>query len=520
MTKIPIAKSVMDYFPLPTPRPMQVKVLTAVENAFQNGAKFVILEAPVGSGKSAKAITMALRYGKSHILTPKKSLQDQYFDDFSKYIHLMKGRSAYPCVYYDSSSYRDIVKSISDGGTPSPNITGLSVSQGPCNPANFNVYKRCNDRHECPYSVAVNYAMGNDHVVHNVHSFVFQAFMHNKFDKREILIVDECHNLEGIIRDFMVREIEVRGLGLTIPEHQEIGDYEDFLMDSARMPRNTEEKETYKNQVTGLMLSRMKDFVVTYTEDLLFKKTTIKFTPKRVGTMPNTLLFNFGEKILLMSGTIYDKGSFCRSLGIRDSEAVFIRVPSSFPVKNRPIVMKKEYMTDNSHKMWETNFPSMIANIQKVMSRFPDVKGLIHAPSYMAMEQIAQALKNERIITHGKDNFKCSLEQFYDAKGPKVFISPICQEGVDFKDDRARFQMILRVPYPNAGDKLTRTLMEEDYPWYNRQAMIAFGQQVGRVNRSETDHGVTVLMDSRFVQFIHRNKKFLPSWLLEAVISS
>lgn len=522
MKKIEIAKSVMDYFPLERARDSQEKVIEAIEKAYQNGARVVILEAPVGSGKSAIAITHARRYGQSHILTPKKGLQDQYYEDFNEFIHLMKGRSSYPCVWWDSTDYSEIVRQIQQGATPSPAVTGVSTAEGRCKNGNFFIYEKCNKRHECPYSVAINYALTNDHVVHNIHSFIFQAYMHQRFDKRGIIILDECHNLEGIVREFLTRELRLRGTGYTVPEHQYIEDYEEFLKQDSALPRKVEEREQYIQAVDNLLATKMKDFVVTWEEDSFFKNTTIRWIPKRVGLMPNNLLFNFGEKVLLMSGTIYDKSSFCRSLGIREEDTVFIRVPSTFPVKNRPIVMKQQYMTDNSHKSWSDNFDQMISNIEKVMERFPNVKGLIHAPSYKSMDEIFFALseKNgERCMVHTRENFKEKLEEFYASAEPKVFISPICQEGVDFKGDRARFQMILRVPYPNAGDKLTATLMKEDYPWYNRQALIVFGQQIGRINRSEDDHGVTVLMDSRFVQFVNRNRKFIPPWLTEAIVS-
>jgi superfamily II DNA or RNA helicase len=50
----------------------------------------VILEAPVGSGKSAIAMTFARAVSNSHIITPRKSLQDQYFEDFKEDIVLIR----------------------------------------------------------------------------------------------------------------------------------------------------------------------------------------------------------------------------------------------------------------------------------------------------------------------------------------------------------------------------------------------------------------------------------------------
>ena len=99
-----------------------------------------------------------------------------------------------------------------------------------------------------------------------------------------------------------------------------------------------------------------------------------------------------------------------------------------------------------------------------------------------------------------------------------MFLSPICGQGVDFKYDRARFQIILRVPYENTGDAFNNHKVKNDYQWYNYQALIKFGQQIGRVNRAPDDFGVTVLMDERFNKFISRNKNVLPKWVLDSII--
>ena len=78
------------------PRPGQVIVIEAIAKAFET-KNTVIFEGPVGSGKSAIAMTLAKYYGTSHILTPRKSLQDQYYNDFSKDVCVMKGKGGYPC---------------------------------------------------------------------------------------------------------------------------------------------------------------------------------------------------------------------------------------------------------------------------------------------------------------------------------------------------------------------------------------------------------------------------------------
>lgn len=90
--------------------------------------------------------------------------------------------------------------------------------------------------------------------------------------------------------------------------------------------------------------------------------------------------------------------------------------------------------------------------------------------------------------------------------------------GVDFKGDRARFQIVTRVPYLSIGSKFVEDKVEKDFPWYNYQALIVLGQQIGRVNRSEDDYGATFLVDERFNKFISKNSKLLPGWVKEGMI--
>jgi Rad3-related DNA helicase len=99
-----------------------------------------------------------------------------------------------------------------------------------------------------------------------------------------------------------------------------------------------------------------------------------------------------------------------------------------------------------------------------------------------------------------------------------VFISPVCQQGVDFKGDRARFQIVTRIPYLNTSDEFVSHKVENDFAWYNYKALVVFGQQIGRVNRAEDDYGATFLLDERFNRFISKNSTKLPKWLRDAIV--
>jgi Rad3-related DNA helicase len=285
-------------------------------------------------------------------------------------------------------------------------------------------------------------------------------------------------------------------------------------------------KEEYLRNVeglTGTQESFDKGFSVEWIPILKHGTSTqiataFEFIPHYVGGAVRNMLLSYGQKVLLMSGTIYNKDLFCRNLGISPEEAHFIRIGSSFPKENRPIYLKPKYQVNTSHALWNENFAELIDVIKSILMIFKDAKGLIHAPSYVTSEQIKNALNDPRVVNHTASDFLTKLDGFFKEKEPKVFISPVCQQGVDFKADRARFQIVVRVPYPSTNSKFYEDKVKNDFPWYNYQALVTFGQELGRVNRADDDYGATFLVDERFNKFISKNSKMLPTWVKEGMV--
>lgn len=515
--------SLLARFPLEgrSPRPGQARYIEATHQAFERGANFVILEAPVGSGKSASAMTLALEYGSSHTLTPRKALQDQYFDDFHSFTHLMKGKSAYPCTRLDRSVNAAVYEEIRTGNTPSPDkySNGISVQSGWCQGSSSR-YSKCTAIEECPYSYAAVVAEAQPHIIHNVFGFLFQAGMAGKFSPREVLIVDEAHDLEGCLRDYFTIEFTLPKNDIELPDLETVGEWLEFFSQPGFLPRNKDDEEKYAAQLTNLAKFEDKDatFVIDVKRDQ--HRTYAKLIPRKFSQLVEDCLWKFGRRVVLMSATIYDHKAFCRTLGIPIEQTAFIRVESEFPIKYRPVLLKKEYQVDTSHAMWEDNFPDLVSTLAKILDKIPNEKGLVHTPSYIASEALVAALRAHgygRVVTHNKDTTQDALTAFYASDKPLVLFSPSCQQGVDFNNDRARFQVIVRVPYLNAGDKFVGTMMKEDFSWYNLQALRIFGQQLGRINRHEKDYGVTILVDSRFDKFIATNKRYLPADVVSAI---
>lgn len=521
------SKDIMAFFPLAEPRPSQEVVIKEIVKAYGLGYKYVILESPVGAGKSAIAMTIANWINNAHILTPRKALQDQYFKDFqNEGVVLMKGRSSYPCTYEsDNRFYIQVMKWLEEGSCPVPSKDMMNCFSSPCRdkPSVMNSCTVLRNR-TCPYKRAIDIAEENNIIIHNFHSFLYQYHFGMKFGHRNLIVIDEVHEAEGIIRDFATTEFTVYK---NIPEsqapdfnEQQLDYWVDYFSREELKPVTQKRQEEYSAAIESLSnkIQFNERYIVTHTEQTALHKTEFKFIPIHVGNHANSLIFSCADKVLLMSGTIYNKDVFCKSLGIKPEEAYFIRTSSSFPVVSRPIYFKPEYSVDTSHSQWYENKDRLVEIIKTILAKFNDVKGLIHVPSYKAAQEIKEWVNDKRLKTHTPETFVKELETFYRSHGNGVFLSPACYQGVDFKQDRARFQIIIRVPYLNTGDKFIEHKVKNDFMWYNHQALVNFGQQIGRINRSEDDFGVTVLIDERFGRFLGRNSKVMPKWLKDSII--
>lgn len=522
---------IKDFFPFSRIRETQDRVLTALDTIVARH-EHVILESPVGSGKSGMGIAFARHGGQSFLLTPRKSLQDQYFDDFSEHVVTLKGRSAYPCVdprrWHDPLPVRQIHDEALEGNISPRFLTGALCSTGRClnsptQSERSNYIERCETLSgiPCPYQTAVNLAIESDHVVCNLHSFIFQTNYAGRFERRPRLIVDECHDMAGIIRDTLAKKLFIKGIQLAeVPEmaRWDIAAWQRYLRHPANQPvgRFTREFRDYLDELEDAIEGLSTAIYGAFAVDIEHKDfgTTFIFRQLDISRQARSMILDHGERVLLMSGTIFSKNLFCYENGLDPAGTAFLRVNSTFPVANRPVVLDPAAVRLGAAD-WDTNFGHLIDRIRVILDRHRGDKGLIHAPSYVKAAQIAEAL-GARAVTHSSEDFIAQLNGFFRMPGDPVFVSPICQQGTDFKDERARFQIITSVPYLNVGDKVVAKMMQRNPAWYDLKTLVVFGQMLGRPVRSESDYGISYLMDSRFPGFINRVRQWIPLWLKDS----
>jgi Rad3-related DNA helicase len=295
-------------FPFKTYRKGQLEAIEAAKAAFIKGQRFVVIEAPTGAGKSAMAVTLAREAKSAYLLTAQKILQEQYLRDFPD-LSLMKGRGNYPCLVAPTHA------------AAAPCIAGRKFPQ-------------CDD---CPYFVAKDVAMAANGVIMNYAYYLAELNYAGGFQPRELLVLDEAHNAEASLMNFIeltLSEWALARVGVAEPIPHVIDDYEYFEFAAELLPKlmsrskeldhlikqdkltsdialaQLQNKQWLDNQLVRLRLleySREENDVEWVVERRVSRDgQSLTFKPVTVSSFAEDFLFGFGEKVLMLSATILD----------------------------------------------------------------------------------------------------------------------------------------------------------------------------------------------------------------------
>ena len=88
--------------------------------------------------------------------------------------------------------------------------------------------------------------------------------------------------------------------------------------------------------------------------------------------------------------------------------------------------------------------------------------------------------------------------------------------GISLDDDLSRFQILLKVPYPNISSNKIKARQKSNKKWYDWQTCVDIIQAYGRIIRSECDYGDTFILDSCFSDILKKTNYF-PRWFTDAI---
>lgn len=546
-------EQIKSFFPLDSFRPGQRQSIEKVLESFQNGHKFVFLEAPTGSGKSAIGFTLAQFFKSSFYLAPQKFLQDQLTTDFGELggclgnlrpMIDLKGRNAYDCNFWE--------RSLNDPDVDLDpevrkrylklNIRRRGCDEGQCKRDGESKLSYCVSQENgvhCAYFRQLYKALNAKVCLMNFHSFLFQTTYAHTFGPRELMILDESHNTEDILLKFIELKISDRQFkrdGITFPELDSVQEYMTFFEDikldnlidekikSAWANEDIKQQEEWKR--TKDNYNRLKDadpgrWVCVWDNNKKTTVNTVSIKPIFVDDFANQYLFSMADHILFMSATILSKNAMCDALGIKRDEAKSFTLPSTFPAKRRQLLYRP--CGSMSFKNKGETLPKMVKEVERLCRYHKDQRGIIHTHNFeiaykilnTCSKDIRQRLLFQKDIEFDGD--KQALLRKHADTANSIIIAPAMHEGLDLKNDLGRFQIICKVPYPSKGDPQIAARMKLSGEYYDWRTATKLIQSYGRIYRSSQDHGITYVLDKDFRRFIDRIHHMVPSWFHDAI---
>ena len=522
------ARPLKDFYPFEKFRPGSEEALQKIDAAFDSGKRFVILHSPTGSGKSGFAVAVARKYN-SPILTPTKFLQEQYATtpQFDKE-YAIKGKSNYVCglPHQDSLTVdnaicvsnkvahaaRDIVpfpfKETMDGCAK--DLKDKCVGEGICE-----YYGNLRKLGTVPGAIA-NYDL----------ILRIKKFPDHKWgvEMGETIVFDEAHQLIGKARDVfgfkfsniagtrLVGEEGKRKKGETPVEWLErVLEYTTALFSKETDSKLSSKYDSFIKRAGATLALDLDDERQFHIED---QGHEIEIKPLDMRFLKGKIFYPF-KRILLMSATF--PANFKEIFGIKPEECEEISIPSFFPKENRKIFFAKNVASLNKDSVLTAKSEN-IQLLDAILAKHSDEKGIIHTGNYKFMGQLKKIYKkNPRFIWVDQDDDKDErYAQHVKSTKPTVLVSPAMMEGVDLKDDLARFGVILKVPYP-ALDVYTKKMINIYSSWYDTLVATNMAQAYGRQVRTETDVASFYIIDGQFDRAYNKSKSCYPPYFTEAL---
>jgi Rad3-related DNA helicase len=239
------------------------------------------------------------------------------------------------------------------------------------------------------------------------------------------------------------------------------------------------------------------------------KETEVKFLCLEEAMMIDKFLQKKSGFKVFMSATLGDIKSFAKHTSMGNARV--IRMSNNFDYKKSPIVFINRHKL--SFRERDKNLPHVIKTLDKILDKHKGQSGIIHAGSYQFMNEInAKSKHSFNLISYDMAKERSGAIDLFNRSEGKVLVGPSLLEGLDLKDDKSRFQIFFKVPYPSLGDPLVKAKMNTFPGWYDWKTGIAIQQGAGRSIRSKDDWAVTYILDACFRSLINKQGFFPPSF--------
>jgi Rad3-related DNA helicase len=490
-----------------------------------NPARFIMVCAPTGAGKSLMYMAAAHLSGMRTVcLTSTKGLQDQLNQDFAEISTDIRGMQNYKCdlaEQFGFPHYTKVADAPCQSGAHCPKLSG-----------------------GCGYFDQYRRAQQADIVVTNYQCWMYDALKKGGLKTQkavDMLVLDEAHDAVEELSSFLSTELERKeclALGVTWPlSGYSQGEWTDWGQYwSAQLDIRIEDLQERVRDGGGVgagmsvlheirelkALGRKLDKIGTMQDDWVIEEVdrsgdsmkSVRFDPLWPRRYSEHL-FRGVQKVVMVSATVRPKTA--ELLGISEGNLAFTEYKSSFPVENRPVIHVPTVRMNHKNEADDNVMAWWLRKMDLLIGARADRKGVVHTVSYKrARFLLDNSSHAHRMIVHGSDNRGEAIDRFKRAGPGMVLVSPSVDTGYDFMGELAEYQIIGKLPFPDTRGAVMKARTQEDKEYGMYLTAQILQQMTGRVCRSETDRGETLVVDDNVAWFVYKYKHFLNRWWMDS----
>ena len=225
----------------------------------------------------------------------------------------------------------------------------------------------------------------------------------------------------------------------------------------------------------------------------------------------------FSDVRIYMSATL-QTDLLIKRFGIDPEKAMVLDVDSAWDVRRSPIVLCET--ANLTYKNQEHGLRACIRKIDELLKKHKNERGIIHTTSNVIMNEVMENSKfKDRLYCYtGTEEKMDILNGFKDFPKDAVLIGPSLTTGVDFADDLARFNIVIKLSFPNMGSALWAKRYEVANHIYIGETASILEQSCGRTTRSDADYSISYILDSRAKWFIGNNRSLFSTAFLNRMV--
>lgn len=467
------------HFPYPEARDIQAEVLRTLGREWNNYDTFVV-SAPTAFGKTALSKTLMEALYSVSVITPTNQLVQQFVTEFPNTRRLSR-LDSYRCEEWSR-----------------PCSVTRSKLLGFC--------KGC----ECGSDLAAAKYRGGPGI-YNYHIYLAHKLY------RDVLVVDEAHNLIPVLQDRMA---------ICIWQHDY--NYPDNMYSNEQVVRWLESgnlsptKRRHKKMQTlrGAVTHDIPQYVIQRSTRSFNGKGTQRGAPEErdcllllpvdISGSPPVFWPSSVRKKVLLSATIGKKD--IQALGLDTGRVLYINAESPIPATRRPIVQVPLVSVNRSNIVQSAEIIADYIDTV-IVPQHTGQKGVIHA-SYQLSGILRTHLLGQQYLFHTRENKTSVYDEFRRAspESGTVLIACGMYEGIDLPLDLGRWQVIAKVPWQSLGSPAVKSLSDSDPEWYAWNTLRTLIQACGRISRTVDDYGITIILDSSVGKLFTEYEHLLPNW--------